>query len=101
MRHDYKGAFEMSATLDYLFAFSATTRQVPSRMFDYVFEAWIENEDVYDFIDDANPNALKDIMARFEDAYERGLWQPRRNSIIERLEQFDETRQNDSPKMTK
>ena len=96
MRHDYKGAFEMAATLDYLFAFSATTRQVPSHLFDHVFEAWIENQDVYDFLEDANPDALKDMMARFDEAIDRGLWQPRRNSTIERLEQFKESAQTKS-----
>ena len=91
MRHDYKGAFEMAATLDYLFAFAATTRQVPSHLFDHVFEAWIENQDVYDFLHDANPDALSDMMARFDEAIDRGLWQPRRNSTTERLEQFKES----------
>ena len=46
MRHGYKGAFEMAATLDYLFAFAATTRQVPGHLFDAVHEAWIEDEEV-------------------------------------------------------
>ena len=96
MRHDYKGAFEMAATLDYLFAFSATTRQVPSQMFDHVFEAWIDNKDVFDFLEDANPDALNDMMARFDEAYQRGLWQPRRNSILERLEQFRGTVQHNA-----
>jgi cobaltochelatase CobN len=98
MRHDYKGAFEMAATLDYLFAFSATTRQVPSHLFDHLFEAWIEKKDVYDFLADANPEALKDMMARFDEAIDRGLWQPHRNSIIERLEQFKENAQNNDEK---
>ena len=35
-RHGYKGAFEMAATLDYLFAFSATTGAVANHHFDLV-----------------------------------------------------------------
>ena len=95
MRHGYKGAFEIAATLDYLFAFAATTRQVPGHLFDAVHEAWIENEEVRDFINDANPHALDDILARFNEAIDRGLWQPRRNSVIETLAQARQTRQNE------
>ena len=94
MRHGYKGAFEIAASLDYLFAFSATTRQVPSHLFDQVYDAWIDDEDVYDFLEDANPNALADMLARFQEAIDRDLWQPRRNSTIERLAQLAEKPQD-------
>ena len=36
MRHGYKGAFEMAATVDYLFAFAATTKAVRDHHFDAV-----------------------------------------------------------------
>ncbi|MGC6485890.1 MAG: cobaltochelatase subunit CobN [Candidatus Puniceispirillales bacterium] len=94
MRHGYKGAFEIAATLDYLFAFAATTRQVPGHLFDAVHEAWIENEEVRTFIETANPHALDDMLDRFNEAIERGLWQPRRNSVIETLAQPRQTGQN-------
>lgn len=88
MRHGYKGAFEMAATLDYLFAFAATTRQVPHHAFDQLFEAWIEDDAVRDFLEDANPHALADMLARFSEAMDRDLWSPRRNSTAERLAQL-------------
>jgi cobaltochelatase CobN len=94
MRHGYKGAFEIAATLDYLFAFAATTRQVPEHLFDAVHEAWIEDEEVRDFIEEANPHALSDMLERFNEAIDRGLWQPRRNSVIETLAQARQTGQN-------
>ena len=94
MRHGYKGAFEISATLDYLFAFAATTRQVPSHLFDQVYEAWIDDEDVRAFLEEANPHALTDILARFGEALDRHLWTPRRNSTIERLAELTKTVQN-------
>ena len=34
MRHGYKGAFEIAATVDYLFAFAATTKCVRNHHFD-------------------------------------------------------------------
>ena len=84
-RHGYKGAFEIAATLDYLFAFAATTQQVPGHLFDAVYEAWIEDNAVREFLEKANPDALEDMMLRFAEACERGLWQPRRNSVLRTL----------------
>jgi len=81
MRHGYKGAFEIAATLDYLFAFAATTRQVPDHLFDAVYDAWIEDEEVRAFLASSNPKALEDMMNRFAEAVSRDLWQPRRNSV--------------------
>ncbi len=87
-RHGYKGAFEMAATVDYLFAFAATTRAVRNHHFDLVHQAYLEDEDTREFIADANPAALKEIADRMAEAIERGLWVPRSNSaraLIEAL----------------
>ncbi|WP_417827236.1 cobaltochelatase subunit CobN [Thalassospira sp.] len=81
MRHGYKGAFEMAATVDYLFAFAATARCVADHHFDLVYDAYLGDGDVRDFIADHNPDALQDIKDRLREAIERGLWQPRRNSV--------------------
>ncbi len=85
MRHGYKGAFEMAATLDYLFAFAATSKAVKDHHFDLLFEAYIDDQDVHDFLEENNPDALKEMLDRFEEALKRGLWQPRRNSIRQDL----------------
>ena len=87
MRHGYKGAFEMAATLDYLFAFSATTGQVREAHFNALFEAYIEDEDVRAFLEQVNQDAYQDMLARFEEAIERGLWVPRRNAVHQALAQ--------------
>ncbi|MGE4281667.1 MAG: cobaltochelatase subunit CobN [Magnetospirillum sp.] len=81
MRHGYKGAFEMAATVDYLFAFAATTSAVKNHHFDLVADAYLGDERVRDFIAENNPSALKEIQARLSEAIRRGLWRPRRNSI--------------------
>ncbi|MEM8591081.1 MAG: cobaltochelatase subunit CobN, partial [Pseudomonadota bacterium] len=80
MRHGYKGAFEMAATTDYLFAFAATTGAVKNHHFDLLHEAYLEDETVRDFITEHNAPALKEIAQRLEEAIDRGLWQPRSNS---------------------
>ena len=84
-RHGYKGAFEIAATVDYLFAFAATTGAVKSHHFDLVYDAMIADDETRDFIDQVNPAALKDIAERLEEAIDRGLWQPRSNSARTRL----------------
>jgi cobaltochelatase CobN len=86
MRHGYKGAFEMAATVDYLFAFAATARCVGDHHFDAVFEAFLEDPEVLAFLDRHNPNARADIAARLSEAMRRGLWHPGRNTIPGQLE---------------
>ena len=88
MRHGYKGAFEMAATVDYLFAFSATTGAVANHHFDATYAAYLENDEVRRFLMQANPSALVEMAERFLEAEERRLWQPRSNSARMHLQQL-------------
>ena len=85
MRHGYKGAFEIAATVDYLFAFAATTNAVRPHHFEQLYEAYLMDDAVRDFIADNNAPALKEIAARLCEAVDRGLWAPRRNSAYDEL----------------
>lgn len=88
MRHGYKGASEMAATVDYLFAFAATARCVADHHFDAVYDAYLADEAVRGFIEQHNPAALGEIADRLVEAQERGLWRPRSNSshaVLKRL----------------
>ena len=80
MRHGYKGAFEIAASVDYLFAFAATTHAVKHHYFDAVHAAFIEDETVRAFMAEVNPAALRETAARLAEALERGLWKPKSNS---------------------
>jgi cobaltochelatase CobN len=84
-RHGYKGAFEIAATVDYMFAFAATTGAVQTHHFDLAYDAYIADDETLNFIAENNPAALKEIAARFEEAIARNLWQPRLNSAYDRL----------------
>ena len=88
MRHGYKGAFEMAATVDYMFAFSATTGAVKSHHFDAVYQAFVADESVRAFMAEANPHALKEMAERLLDAMERGLWTAKSNSAKFELEKL-------------
>ena len=94
MRHGYKGAFEIAATVDYLFAFAATTGAARSHHFDLVYGAYIDDESTRKFIAESNPSALREIAARLAEAIERNLWQPRLNSARGMLQDLiDDARQ--------
>jgi len=80
MRHGYKGAFEMAATVDYMFAFAATTGAVRDHHFEAVYQAYLVDDEVRGFITDKNPDALTEMADRLAEAIARGLWTPRSNS---------------------
>lgn len=85
MRHGYKGAFEMAATVDYLFAYDATTNCVEDFMYEGVAEAYLLDETVQKFIQEKNPWALRDMAERLLEASQRGLWQASSPKILEEL----------------
>ena len=85
-RHGYKGAFEIAATVDYLFAFAATTGAVRGHHFDLVEAAFLEDDDTRAFIANHNPSALRELAERLAEAIDRGLWMPRSNSARARIE---------------
>ena len=84
-RHGYKGAFEIAATVDYMFAFAATTGAVKSHHFDAIEAAFLEDDDTRDFIAEANAPALREIAQRLQEAIDRDLWHPRSNSAQARI----------------
>ncbi|NQV99634.1 MAG: cobaltochelatase subunit CobN, partial [Rhodospirillales bacterium] len=85
MRHGYKGAFEMAATVDYLFAFQATAHCVKDHHFDAVFDAYLNDPQVRQFLQDHNPAALREMTERLLEAQDRGLWKSRRNDTHQAL----------------
>ena len=85
MRHGYKGTFEMSATLDYLFAYDATTNCVSDFMYKGIAEAYIFNPEVQNFVKQSNPYALRDMSERLLEANQRGMWQDVTTDMLDRL----------------
>jgi cobaltochelatase CobN len=85
MRHGYKGAFEMAATVDYLFAYDATANCVEDFMYRGIAEAYIFNPDVQAFIQAKNPWALRDMAERLLEAHQRGLWQKVDRDLVDKL----------------
>src|SRR4051794_8123682 len=85
MRHGYKGAFELAATVDYMFAFAATARCVRDHHFDAVFDAYVADDDVRNFMEGVNPAALREMAEKLAEALSRGLWRPKSNAAYDTL----------------
>jgi len=86
MRHGYKGAFEMAATLDYLFAYDATTHTVPDFMYAGLAQAYLLDPQVQDFLRAHNPWALRDMSERLLEAHQRGYWQECAQELLPQIE---------------
>ena len=104
-QHGYKGAFEMSASLDYLFSFDATTNLVPNWCYESIASNWLVDEKTRKFIIDNNPWALRDIAERLLEASNRKLWTDATNEEIasiksvlsdidSKIEKFNSNRRN-------
>jgi cobaltochelatase CobN len=74
-RHGYKGAFEMAATVDYLYGYDATARIGEDWMYERVTAAYIFDADTQRFLKEKNPWALRGMLERLQEAIDRGLWQ--------------------------
>ena len=88
MRHGYKGAAEIAAAIDFMFAFAATTGAVKDHHFEAAYQAFIADEAVRDFLAEKNAPALREIARSFIEAERRGLWSPRSNSARFELEEM-------------
>ena len=79
--HGYKGAFEMAATVDYLFGYDATARVVDDWMYERVTAAYVADPEVRKFFAESNPWALRAIAERLLEASERELWNASAESL--------------------
>jgi cobaltochelatase CobN len=73
-RHGYKGAFELAATVDYLFGYDATAGVVEDWMYEKLTEAYVRDPAMREFFDKSNPWALHGIAERLLEAADRKLW---------------------------
>ena len=85
MRHGYKGAFELAATVDYLFGYDATTGVVDDWMYERLAQEYVFAPAVREFMKKSNPWALRGIAERLLEAAERKLWQQPSAETLEAL----------------
>ncbi|HEX8769228.1 MAG TPA: cobaltochelatase subunit CobN, partial [Acidimicrobiales bacterium] len=80
-RHGYKGAFEMAATVDYLFGYDATAQVVEDWMYERVTAAYVGDSGVRKFLEASNPWALRSMAERLLEAIDRGMWNASAESL--------------------
>ncbi len=85
MRHGFRGAAEIAATLDHMAAFQNLAGAVGPHLFDSYWQATLGRPEVTGFMAQANPGALEALRARFTALHRAGLWISRRNSILAEL----------------
>ncbi len=81
MSHGYKGAFEMAATVDYVFGYDATSHIVKDWMYEAIATSYVQDEKVVEFFKTSNPHALTSICERLLEASERGLWSAKEETL--------------------
>ncbi|WP_144155118.1 cobaltochelatase subunit CobN [Paraburkholderia sp. BCC1885] len=74
-RHGYKGAAEIAATVDYLYGYDATARVIADHQYALVTEAYLNDANTREFMQQHNPHALHSVCERLLEAMRRGLWQ--------------------------
>ena len=84
----YKGAFEFSATLDYLYAYDATTEIVSDWCYTQIYNSWICDENLKKFFIENNPWALRDLSQRFLEIINREMWNDHTPEILENLKKI-------------
>ncbi|MFF5568310.1 cobaltochelatase subunit CobN [Streptomyces sp. NPDC012623] len=84
-RHGYKGAFELAATVDYLFGYDATTGVVADWMYDKLTETYVLDPENRAFLQEANPWALHGIAERLLEAESRGMWEKPDPEVLDAL----------------
>ncbi len=83
IRHGYKGAAELSATVDYLFGYDATTGVAEDWMYEQVAARYVLDDDVAAFMSASNPWAARAIAERLLEAADRGLWAEPHDATID------------------
>ena len=86
-RHGYKGAFELAATVDYLFGYDATAGVVADWMYEQLAASYVFDPENRAFMAKSNPWALRGIAERLLEAADRGLWAQPDPKTIDQLQQ--------------
>lgn len=94
-RHGYKGAFELAATVDYLFGYDATAGVVDDWMYAQLVDSYLGEPTTRAFLEQSNPWALRGMAERLLEAAERGMWQHPDPHTLDLLRELYLTTEND------
>ena len=86
-RHGYKGAFEMAATVDYLFGYDATAHVMSDWMYEQLSASYVLDPENRKFMTESNPWALHGMAERLLEAAGRGMWAQPESGTLDGLRQ--------------
>ncbi|MCV7302225.1 cobaltochelatase subunit CobN [Mycobacterium barrassiae] len=86
-RHGYKGAFEMAATVDYLFGYDATAGVMADWMYERLSAEYVLDDENRKFMAESNPWALHGMSERLLEAAGRGMWAQPDEATLDGLRQ--------------
>ena len=84
-RHGYKGAFELAATVDYIFGYDATAQIIDDWMYQEVTERYALDPEMQKFFEQSNPWALRAIAERLMEAADRQMWEEPPEEMLNEL----------------
>ena len=84
-RHGYKGAFELAATVDYMFGYDATAQVIDDWMYQEVTERYALDPEMQRFFEQSNPWALRAIAERLMEAADRQMWEDPPEELLNEL----------------
>jgi cobaltochelatase CobN len=84
-RHGYKGAFEMAATVDYLFGYDATAGVMADWMYERLAGEYVLDDENRKFMSESNPWALHGMAERLLEAAGRGMWAEPESATLDGL----------------
>jgi cobaltochelatase CobN len=87
-RHGYKGAFELAATVDYMYGYDATAQVVDDWMYEDVTESYVLDPAMQEFFRQSNPWAMKSIVERLLEAIQRNLWENPPPEMLQKLQEL-------------
>ena len=73
-RHGYKGASDLSRTVDFVLGWDATEEAIEDWMWEEFARKYALNPEMQEWMKKVNPYAFQNILERLLEAIERGLW---------------------------
>jgi len=78
----------MGASLDYLFAYDASTDRVPDWCYGALCDQWLSQSRILEFLKASNPWVLRDMAERLLEASNRGLWSSAKEEQLLHLQEL-------------
>ena len=86
-RHGYRGVSEIASLTEFTFGWDATSDIVDDWVYEKLVERYLFDDETREWMEDENPHAMMDMMNRLMEAYERGMWDAKPETL-ERMKEI-------------